>query len=453
MNAKKGALAKADAPLLFQRDGLGADLIMPEINCPKCGESNPADCVICWACYAPLIRHSARAVSPRPRAKRLGDAILNGFVPLLLAGLLSSGWLARRARWPVLGASLSGLLALIAAEQWSNRKSTALIQAQLEPEPAVRWHRELLLYAQQQGATAVRLTENGADLKPFYRLNGQWREGTPLPLVLWFPMRHLSLQCARTGEFERKGNAGGAPHDFAFRLTGMSAHLVADARGETLEVRFESAPPARTEALPALASGVRCKCNELNAPGAVWCWNCYAPLQASRARAWRPIVEGGLAISVLGALGSSGWWPRRARPFVLGAGALGSALALVWCPLQERFKDFRIGFLAGKRDDTTEAEKPVERLIDQILARLAQVGANQIQLQERGGVIVSFANEGESREKMLLPPYVWLALRGRLLEIARSGARVTDGQHTLLRAELSSDVSGETLILRFETRD
>ena len=242
-------------------------------------------------------------------------------------------------------------------------------------------------------------------------------------------------------------------HDFhGFRIHLLSADLHIGVSGEILSLHFANDLLQPAEKLLPLAPDVRCsKCHEINAPNAVWCWSCYATIEAP---SLTPHIKEAATnvgiIAILGALTSSGWWPRRARPFVLGVGALGAATMFAWCPLQERFKDFKFELPSRKSRKFAEVEMPVDVLVTQILARAREVGATQIRLHERGNIAVSF--EGESRAAMTLPLYVWPALRGRLSELARAGVCEFDskGEKRRLSAELSVDVGGETLVLRFE---
>lgn len=329
----------------------------------------------------------------------------------------------------------------------SERKNRRLTEGIEDDEPpVVRIAQTILLYASKENATAIRLTENGKGFRVEYQIEGEWREQMRIPLYIWRPLRQLLLEYVRQGAVQFNHAVGLSPAKSAFRLDLLSANLETDATGETLELQFESAPPKPGETLPDWAPDKRCKCGEINAPGAVWCWNCYAPLEEQQTASYFKENASNIAvITELFALGSSGWWPRRARPFVLGAGALGLAAAFAWCPLQERFKDFNI-----ERNGSGKSEAPVELLVSQILERAWENGAAQIILRERGGVAVTFADEGEERATMNLPPYTWLALRGRLLQIARGGVCEVNGQKRYLSAELRSDVNGENLELRFD---
>ena len=415
---------------------------MKDQVCPKCGEENLADAVMCWACYTPL-GTPPREVKPQPTAtEKARPALADAWPYLLLGAFTANGWLPRRARWPVLGACLATVGALFGEQKWRQRKVTASIETQLEP--VVRFTHIFLVHANQAEATAMRLHENGRGVRGSLLIAGEWQETTRLPIELWFSMRHLLHQYARNGEIQAAEHLDGTRMAPAFRLTQISADLKTGATGETLELQFESAPPKSAETPIKLAPDKRCcKCRELNAPGAVWCWNCYANLDEPRVAPWKSSIEQIAMLSVLSALGSSGWWPRRNRPFVLGAGALGLAAAFAWCPMQEHFKDFKI-----ERKNKT-IELPVTRVVNLILSRALQARETHIRLRERGNVVVTAMNCATEFD-ITLPAYVWLALRNSLMGSARQGVCDIGTEKRKLNAELRCDINGETLDLYLE---
>ncbi len=413
--------------------------------CPKCGEESPAKAVMCWACYTPLGHRSQRIdVTPYEDKSKLtatekACAALSDALPYLIIGAFTAnGWLPRRARWPVLGACVATVVGEIAKQKWSERKNQQIVED--EEMPTVRIAQTILLYAVKDKATAIRMWENGRGVKVEYRIEGAWHEQMKIPRYIWRPLLQLLLGYARKGTVQFSRAIGLSPEKSVFRMDSLHADLKTGATGETLELQFESAPPKPVETLPQLAPEKRCKCHETNAPGAVWCCNCYAPLEYSRRLPWKSIVGNIAIISILGALGSSGWWSRRARPFVLGAGALGVAAAFAWCPLQERFKDFKI------ERKNKEVELPVARVVSLILSRALQTRATHIRLREHGNIIVT-AVDCESEFEITLPAYVWLALRNSLMDSARKGVCTIGTAKRKLNAELHCDVNGETLDL------
>ena len=230
----------------------------------------------------------------------------------------------------------------------------------------------------------------------------------------------------------------------AFELSQISAHLQTDARGETLTLQFGNALPQTDIESPQLPPDVRCfRCRELNAPDALWCWNCYARLETPRVSAWRQVASTVVPCAVIGALGSSGWWPRRARLWILGAGLSGLSAAFIYgekaCQRQRAERERKATQGIHDRDS------PIVKLAADILGRVLENGESQIRLQEHGNVFVSFF-KGEWREQMSLPASVWPALRERLLQIAREGF-ISNGKKRRISAQLHTGARGETLDL------
>ena len=429
--------------------------------CPKCGEENPDECVICWACYTPLGHRSQRTdATPHEDKSKLTAtekarrAIANAWPLLLIGAFTANGWLPRRARLPVLGACVATVGGIFAEQKWIERKNQQI--AEDDEPPTVRIAQTILLYAAKENATAIRMWENGKGVKVEYQIEGEWREQIKIPIYVWRPLRQLLLEYARQGTVQFKRAMGLSPEKSGFRLDLLSAELETGATGETLELQFESAPPKAAETLPQLAPEKRCKCHEANAPGAVWCWNCYAPLQDQSKRSAVSLLKQNAAeiamLSILGALGSSGWWPRRARRFALGAGALGLAAEFARCPLQERFKDFKVeigDFKIERSSKEKEIELPVARVVSQILSRALQARATHLRLREHGNVVVS-SIDSETEFEIKFPAYVWLALRNSLLDSARQGVCTIGAAKRNLSAELRCDINGETLDLHLE---
>ena len=422
---------------------------------------------MCWACYTPFRSQSVPLdVTPQGEPRNVRRALSDAAPFLLVGALTASGWMGRRARWPVAGASVIGLGAPLMLDKWRDRKNAAPLTADEEADlpPAFRIVQTILFYVFVEKSDALRLRENGRGVGVDYRIAGQWHEQMKIPIYVWRQIRHLLLQYARQGEVRSIGLLHYAGAEVpTFSLADFQADLAINSSGETLNLRFESAPPK--PAAPAMAPDVQCsKCHEDNAPGAVWCWNCYASLEVARVSAWREVASSLAPFAIVGALGSSGWWPRRARPFALGAGALGLTVVGTWCRLQEylqeHFKDFKI----GREDALQEApamllggaislqEAPAMRLANEILWRALDERAARVRLEEHGNVAVSFEIGGEWRAEHNLPAYVWPALREYLLQLAREGF-TTQGQTRRLDAHLIVTARGEMLELSWQNGD
>ena len=208
--AKKGALAKVGAPLLFELDNCRVDFVMSVINCPKCGEENPAEAVMCWACYTPLHGQStAKEVVPKADAEhssvqKVGHAITDNLPVIPLASLIASGWLSRRARGPVLGVSLLALGGFFIEQRWRERKEAREIGIDEEAceSPIIRIAQTVFYYALREKAATIRLRENGRGVSVHYLIEGNWHEQMKIPLYVWRPLRYVLLDYARQGEVQ-----------------------------------------------------------------------------------------------------------------------------------------------------------------------------------------------------------------------------------------------------------
>ena len=427
--------------------------------CPKCGEENPAKAVMCWSCYAPL--GAGRASAPRPAAETpTNDKIkrwVSDAVPYAaVAGSVASGWLPRKMRLPVLGASLSVLLGPMLLDELKNRfaknDSDDARNREGEKSPSARIAETILYYAWQDKATATRIEERGRGIRVCYQIENEWREQMKIPLYAWKPLRQQLLRYARQGEF----NSGFSDYESwnrnPLKLTDFRAQLETDGQGETLRFHFESAPleaATGAECFDDLPDVACLQCREENAPDAVLCWNCGANLseQNSAHNNKYPILTA-IMFAGFAVLSSSGWWSRRARFPVASAGALVFVAPFAFDKWDEREKRRRDDDYK-KRGVTQMWEAPATRLANQILLRAIQEKLPAIRLQERGNVVVSVETDGQWRGGKSLPGWTWLTLRTELLRRARE--KVTcQGREYRFQAELSVDVGGETLVLRFD---
>lgn len=162
--------------------------------CPKCGESNPSEAVMCWACYRPLpaagvdvaehrreVRKVRRQIERRARLEIHLHQTFETF-PVVGVGLLIASGYARKHRVAV---GVSGLLALAANFVWSQRKEVlrARLQAE-EGKPIERITDTLLLYAVRDGATQIRLRA-GLDIHVHYLISDEWVEQMRIPSYIW----------------------------------------------------------------------------------------------------------------------------------------------------------------------------------------------------------------------------------------------------------------------------
>lgn len=168
--------------------------------CPKCGETNLADAVICWACYSALARIDDEAAYDRAansrrqheRRARWEVHLHTGFDALPVVGvllLIASGY-AQKSRFPLL---VSGLLALGACLVRSTRIERAQARAE-EETPIQRITNTILLYAVRDGASQIRLRA-GIDVHVSYLIDDEWQEQMELPAYVWKDLRaHLIEQ-------------------------------------------------------------------------------------------------------------------------------------------------------------------------------------------------------------------------------------------------------------------
>ncbi len=438
-------------------------------KCPHCGEENPAEAVMCWTCYTPL--RAGKASAPRPEPvpaveKRLGDKVkrwISDAVPYAgTAGLVANGWLPRKMRLSVLGASLSVLFGPMLLDELKNRfakdKTDDSMRSEAEKPPAARIAETILYYALKEKSIETRIVENGQSVRINYQIEGEWHEQMIIPRYVWQPIRQYLLRYARRGEFDLTMSNRESENHKPLKLIKFRAHLETNAQNETLCFQFESAPlEAATGAVRFDdAPDVEClQCHESNVFDAVWCWNCGANLrQQTSARDKKYPILSALLFVGLAIAASSGWWTRRARWPILGAGAslIASPFAYdKWDNQRESREKKRIEDDKHQTIDRVYETSSAD-LVNSVLARAIQEKLPAIRLQECGNVIVSYEIDEQWRQDKILPGSTWLALRTDLLNRAR-GKVTCQGREYRFHAELNVDVSGEILVLRFDEVD
>ncbi len=188
-------------------------------DCPKCGEDNPIEAVMCWACFAPLGLEAEAAQAKqqaRQRAVRFEKRLEEFFCALPFGGialLITSGYV-RKVRLPLIGA---GLLLLALSFGWSKRSAATAARSQAqEPSPIERITDTFLLYAVRDGASKIRLRA-GIGVHVHYLIGDQWQEQMRIPGFVWNDLRtHLlgqSDKWTRPIVFETGGSrAEFSPH-------------------------------------------------------------------------------------------------------------------------------------------------------------------------------------------------------------------------------------------------
>ena len=439
---------------------------MTTLTCPKCREENPADADLCWACYTPLGENAKRVAAinntavakPQSALEKVGRRVSEVAPPYVgLAGVFAHSWLPRALRWLVLSASLSvlgGPFLLDKRRERASRGEGPIDAAEMATDgpaetPTERIASTILLYAVKEKVTRIRIEKHGRGVDVFYQIEGEWHEQMKMPLYVWTPLRQKLLDYARQGGLDSVTPNYLKTFEFASRIKAMSAHLEVGARGEKLRLEFESALPEAMELPFANVPEVYCRaCNEANAPGSVWCWSCGAvtrQVQAVPEEIDHRVLQA-LFFGALGMMASSGWLSRPMRLPVAGAGLLGAAAPLAVGTWSERRSSHEIHRL---RESAAAADKPVLELSESIVADGLKRNASAIRLQEHGNVMVSHQVGEAWHQSAVLPVGTWLALRNQLLKMARENQGLDDKKRAI-NAELSSNVGGETLILRFD---
>ena len=361
--------------------------------------------------------------------------------------------LPRAARLPVLGASLSVLGVPLLLNYRAQRAAEDEIEdakrTEAERSAIERIAETILYYALMEKATDTRIEVEERGLNLYYLIEGEWRIQMKIPLYVWKPLRQQLTRYVRQGEFHAGYSNYPSWMGTATRLTNFRAQLTTSERGETLRLQFERAPineeevVIRTDKLPDV---VCLSCKDLNLPDAVWCWNCGDPLSHQKKPSDDYSLFSALLLAGFSIAASSGWWSRRARSPILGAGALVAATPFALEKLDER-KQRKTDRENERRGISFSCEAPAVHLANQILVRAIVEKTSEIRLRESGNVIVRYKSGEAWLQAAVLPAHVWLALRTALLDRAR-GTVSCQGRKYWLSAELDSDVSGETLELR-----
>ena len=168
---------------------------MSRIECPRCGEENPDDAAICWACYLPLKPDGALDERPVPQpatsvADAIGRLIFDAAPYVTVVALTSSGWWPRPARLPVLGAGALALATPFALDWRAERRQKTAAQRRqnaenhpiptLEEAPIALLTQIVLASGMMMRPTAIRLREHG-NVALSYRADDEWHHDAVLP--------------------------------------------------------------------------------------------------------------------------------------------------------------------------------------------------------------------------------------------------------------------------------
>ncbi|RYG53547.1 hypothetical protein EON80_32600 [bacterium] len=192
--------------------------------CPKCGEDNPEEALLCWACYTPLaspekLQNDGGALREDNATKRLEinihqDAADVLRLTLLVSSLLSwlaSGYVPRR-RGVLIGTGIACLVALVGWFKWDERvaaRQSALAEGE---DPTARILDTILLYAVRDGASQVRLRA-GVRVWVHYLIDGEWHEQMHIPAYVWEPLSSLLIEKSDSWKQNFTFEADGKPFE------------------------------------------------------------------------------------------------------------------------------------------------------------------------------------------------------------------------------------------------
>ncbi|MBW3636833.1 MAG: hypothetical protein KY445_10280 [Armatimonadetes bacterium] len=167
--------------------------------CPRCGEENPSEAVMCWSCYTPLQDDGLQTERHFPSLDWWRDRAATAVPYLLVAGLVSSGWWRGKTRFWVLGTCVGVVAWGFAREKrdQSRQKQEAIDQG----DPIERIGNTILFYALKDRATRIRLTRQEYGIQVEYEIGGQWIVQMKIPGYVWEPLRDEFVQRARQQPF------------------------------------------------------------------------------------------------------------------------------------------------------------------------------------------------------------------------------------------------------------
>ena len=164
--------------------------------CPHCGEENPANATMCWACYSPLPGTDYANAQARARQnEKIKNAACWGLGFGALASWLASGYFPKR-RGTLIGAGAAATATIFAWGKWDEHKlknRSLPKQDDEDQDPIHRILNTILLYAARDGATQIRVRA-GLNVRVHYLINDEWQEQIRIPDYIWMPMRKLLLQ-------------------------------------------------------------------------------------------------------------------------------------------------------------------------------------------------------------------------------------------------------------------
>jgi len=166
-------------------------------RCLRCGEENPPQATLCWACYTPRNEKSQGRVDTEARRRRR-DKIQGWIFQILFFGggaaFVASGYIVPKRR-QLLGV---GTLAATALGVWMNwdkiqtKRQQAEVARHPSVEPFVRIANTILRCGANDGATQMRLKAGTIGVLLQSEIEGEWRDEIQMPSSMWNDLRgHL----------------------------------------------------------------------------------------------------------------------------------------------------------------------------------------------------------------------------------------------------------------------
>ena len=165
------------------------------LKCPQCGESSPKGAAMCWACYQPF--DNGDSGNQRPVIMNMMNPVHWWELEALLlrkpfltsaigVGLLGHG-ISRRS-WRGLTTALPGIALLCVTLNHFYTRRRPKHGDEADVEPIVRIADTILLYAIKDGADSVEMVPKERGLAVFYNINGEPREQMKLPIYVHDPI-------------------------------------------------------------------------------------------------------------------------------------------------------------------------------------------------------------------------------------------------------------------------
>jgi len=152
-------------------------------DCPNCGEANPDEAVMCWACYTPLSNVGVANEAGEEGAISINIAQALRWLPLIGGSALILYGLARRSRSGLGGALLGGGLIYLSMKQQQPIPDVAEDEA-----PIVRIVNTILMYAIKDNASEIHIEPKIRGVQIFYRVDGELREQMKVPKYVLKPL-------------------------------------------------------------------------------------------------------------------------------------------------------------------------------------------------------------------------------------------------------------------------